>query len=602
MIMKQAKISQAIAAAQEIIDDKIKNKIDQNNITKDLEGIKEACETFVEKLDKELTNGRIKQLVDNITPGIQGKTTSTNSDLNTAVKSALVALCASVRQVGNELNFLGISVFGTILDDVHQKTNTLHGQLTEATSSPVPPSPVQPESPAQAVDSKLDAVRDEVGRLEDKFKTQVTSELKTQVSQLPSAVNNFNTEAQAQIKDAARTAIQKAAEQISEQGKDPDVASKMPEFALEHNKIKTQLPKDLQALVDTRIGQDDPTSGGVNIKGTGQFKDYDKHVKQDKINALQNGRPLQGTAEEGKLPKAIKDIENVGLNDLEQVIGDKAKDKKIDEQTFTGPFGKIEEQLEEIKKLVENKLPQPTGVKPDGVKDYLAELKSALDQGKLNGADKGLDAIKTAITILQTDQFTKQPEAIGQAVQAIRKELEELRGKLKKEQGGNKSGVIYELEDLKEKGLTENGNQPWKNGVSGLGRIHGDLSAEIETLKQQPGVIEKAIHDIKWELIKIGSNLNHPLIPDDILEQLQRLKKIIGKDDPKDGSVQFIYSVIKSLQQNPFKRQPNQIGIANNAIKRELTALRNELQGTAGSENRIIMGLEIFVRYKVGTR
>ncbi|GBE61120.1 Extracellular matrix-binding ebh, putative [Babesia ovata] len=206
-----AQLTSQIGAAQGTFNG-LKNDIEKNKITENLAAIKQACEEFVDKLDKELANNKIGKFATTIAGKIEGKTTSTNSDLTTAVKSALVALCASVKQVATEVQSLGIDRFGTLLDEVHKTTTELHGQLEQATQKVTSSGTTEPNiSPAQAVDSRLNDVREFMSgsgnnNITVKFNTDVTSQLKTAVTSLHQAVDTFDQEAQKQIKEAAKTA------------------------------------------------------------------------------------------------------------------------------------------------------------------------------------------------------------------------------------------------------------------------------------------------------------------------------------------------------------------------------------------------------------
>ncbi|GBE62823.1 Extracellular matrix-binding ebh, putative [Babesia ovata] len=197
-------------------------------------------------------------------------------------------------------------------------------------------------------------------------------------------------------------------------------------------------------------------------------------------------------------------------------------------------------------------------------------------------------------------QFTlnyiqNKPEAIGTAVEQIKAQLKELREKLKKEQnGGTENGVIDVLDDLKENGLGDKAG--WSpinvNGqpLSGLGKIESELKEQNDILPEQTKAIDDAILEIRGELARIGIALKHDYITDDLTDELTWLGKTIGKNNPRDGTVQRIHDEIKKLQKEQFTNKPREIDEANSAIKRELTALQGELQGTKDSD--VIKSLE----------
>ncbi|GBE63264.1 Extracellular matrix-binding ebh, putative [Babesia ovata] len=104
----------------------------------------------------------------------------------------------------------------------------------------------------------------------------------------------------------------------------------------------------------------------------------------------------------------------------------------------------IEKELQEIAERVDSSkkktLPQPTD--QDGIKQRLEDLTQMLkeqesvdlkDKGLIVESVKGLDAIRQAINNLQSNPFTKQPKAIGEAVDQIKQQLGQLRKQLKKD-------------------------------------------------------------------------------------------------------------------------------------------------------------------------
>ncbi|GBE61006.1 Extracellular matrix-binding ebh, putative [Babesia ovata] len=465
-IMKQAEISQAVEQAQKIID-KIKDNINQNNITENLTAIKEACDKFVEKLDEKLTNNKIGELATTIAGKIQDpqglqrssrSSTNPDSDLTTAVRATLLALCGGVKHTSDELNFLGISVFGNILDKIKPTVDGLHDQLTAATTTNSFP-PGQPESPARAVDSKLEAVRDEVTGLTATFTGSVTNNLTAAVSKLPQAVTAFNTVAQAQIKGAAKETIKAAADQIQmDSGGNIKLEEngQMSNFETAHKMIRNTdsgLQPQLQGKVEEHIGEDDTavgTGGGaekVKIE-KGKFTHYEKHITQP----LESGKTLEGKQDEGLLPEAIGSIKSVGLAELkiiEPVVGGRAAE--ITQQTFAAPFIAIEKELEDIKKLVDGASFMDDNGR--GVRVLLEELKSELGNKNGNGFwyvfPKAFEDIKKANSDLHNTKFTTGLKQIDTAVQAVRKELKGL-WKVLQNKYGDKSAVIDVLQDLRD--------------------------------------------------------------------------------------------------------------------------------------------------------
>ncbi|GBE62818.1 Extracellular matrix-binding ebh, putative [Babesia ovata] len=585
-------LNSQIAEAQKQIAKVVDGKVVDN-----LTAIVSACNTFVDKLDAELTNDKIDHLANKIVPSIKGWMNGQNvrnfaddQALRSAVKYSLVALCGGVKQVATEIKSLGTGRFGEILDKIKPTVDELYNNLTEATKTGKPPDPA--DGTAQAVDKKLADVNTFVNgkngddNITSKFKSNVIHELQQKVDQLPGAVNQFNTEAEAQIKNAARTAIDKAAGKISEDGDitlGPDL---MKDFEEAHGKIRSNLKNRLDKQVDDHIGPDDPPTGGqggdqkVKLE-KGNFPHYEKHVTQP-VNDTLTGE--QGK-NEGSLPQAIGNIKTEVFEKLNMIEPSPRNGKaEITTDTFTGPFTDIKTQLDEIKKLVENKDAQPPGKDADGVRDLLEKLKSALDSGKLEGAEKGLEAIRDAIQKLHDNQFTNQPAAIDLAVTQIKLQLKGLREKLKKDKG---SDVIETLKDLNTAGIDgKNGTQWTPNGkpLSGLGKIQYELTYQNKVLPAQTKEIEEALKHIKYQLAVIGVKLRNVGNNDDILNPLQRFKRRIGKNAPEPGNLQKIHNEIKNLQEQPFKQHPTEIEQAKDLIKQELTAIQKVLQGTKGSD------------------
>ncbi|GBE60190.1 Extracellular matrix-binding ebh, putative [Babesia ovata] len=354
-----------IGAAEKQMDN-VKTSIERNNITKNVEAVKGVCDEFVTGLDKELTNGKIDQFAQQIAGKIespQGLGVSTmssnnsNSELNRAVRATLLALCGGVKHTADELDYLGVKTFGTILGEVHKTTTELHGQLDQATNNVGQPAN---KSPAKAVDSKLGEVSQEVTQLNGKFQT-VTSDLKAAVGGLENAVNLFNGAAETQIKAAASTAIKQAAEQISGDGVPIELkeGGLMSNFETAHKHVRDELQGKLDDEVKKHIGQDDTavSQGGQQTKfilAKDYFTSYDSHVVQDQIKALKAGDTLQGIKDEGSLPLAIGNIKAQVDSALPMIEPNHSGNDKIETTTFTVPFNKIKTQFEDIGKFVDD--------------------------------------------------------------------------------------------------------------------------------------------------------------------------------------------------------------------------------------------------------
>ncbi|GBE62799.1 Extracellular matrix-binding ebh, putative [Babesia ovata] len=591
------------------------------SITKSIEAVQQLCNGFAGGLDKKLLqqgNDAVNHVKDDALQkgSLDAKITNCICECvnckkpdcgkKAAAELIMCALTSTVRQVGNELNSVLLEPkdtnIATFLDTITPIATQLNEQLMKATQNSTPPTP--DAGTAQAVDSRLQAVREFVDgsgeNITSKFNKEVKGPLQQAVDQLPTAVSTFNQEAQDQIKAAAKTAIKEAACQIKtdSDGKAQLGADLMNEFNTQFTKItdtNTGLQKQLEQQVDTHIGQDDGPAGGgqggtITDLAGGSFTEYSGHVNQESVKKYVPSKNADSLT--GSLPLAIGKIRDDGLDALKIIDQKTSGQDQITDSTFTVPFTAITSQLDEIKKLVENKQGTPTGTKPDGVKDYLDELKSALDQGKLNGADKGLDAIKKAIDDLQKGTFDQQPEAIGQAVKAIRQQLKQLREKLQAKNGQPGNDVIKTLEDLQGNGLSD--KDDWQNGkgktLSGLGKIHKDLEEQNDTLKTRGDEITSAISQIKWALRGLGFKFQHVYDSDDILDKLKELESMIGQKAAIDGNLHHICYEIEKLQKKEFSQKPQAIGDAKQEIVDELTTLRTELQGQ--KDNDVIATLK----------
>ncbi|GBE59048.1 Extracellular matrix-binding ebh, putative [Babesia ovata] len=591
----------------------------QQNIT----AVQQLCNGLADALDKELhggAQGTVKRVKDEalqkggLVSGIKncicdcGNCKNQDCGKKAAAELIMCALTSTVRQVGNEL--YSVFLYGdrihkdsgrsiaAILDHITPIAKKLDGELQAATKTPPgQPFPTTPDAgTAQAVDKKLEAVRDEVIGLVGKFNSQVKQPLALEVEKLGPAVDQFNSNAETQIRAAARTAITAAAEQISNSAdvSDSDMKKLMTNFSGQFSKITDQndgLQPQLQGLLNDHIGQDDPPSpsGGIaeKVKITDKsFPLYNGHVKQENPN-LKKGQ-LEGIQGEGQLPLAIGNIKTVGLAAL-SIIEKNGGSNQIDKDTFIGPFTEITKQLGEIRKLVA--ADGILGKGDRGVKNLLAELQNGLQLGTLDGAaEKGLEQITKAISLLQTGNFRSGPEAIDTAVKAIKAQLGKLREKLQNPKG-QKEDVILTLKDLQNEGL---GKGAW-NGktVSGLGKIQDELKGQLAILAKQPGEITAAIKTIVMEIGTLGYRLNNIFNTTDLVDTLRSLQRKIGKTGRykyKDNLLK-IYDVIKDLHDNPLKTHPQTIDGAKQQIADELTALQGELQGSKPGKD-VIKSLE----------
>ncbi|GBE58961.1 Extracellular matrix-binding ebh, putative [Babesia ovata] len=187
--------SEAKAAGEKVTQEK-----SANDITSNIEAVKKGCEDFVKGIDKRLNKNQITSLLQAVKKEVVGKivnmkSTKNDDHFNDVLKTILIALRSTSNQVAEELNsvFLNIPDNGDpspgsiakILDHITPIAWSLHDQLNDATTlSQQPPPQGQTESPAQAVDSKLMAVKSKVTGLEDDSKRNVTRELRDTAGQV----------------------------------------------------------------------------------------------------------------------------------------------------------------------------------------------------------------------------------------------------------------------------------------------------------------------------------------------------------------------------------------------------------------------------------
>ncbi|GBE63271.1 Extracellular matrix-binding ebh, putative [Babesia ovata] len=614
-------------ALKEQVKNKIMNELNsqigaaQGKIGAVKEGIKEnlsaivsACETFVEKLDEKIKKDAIDHLVQQIVPNIQRwmqgqsvRNFNEDADLKCAIRYTLLALCAGVKQVATEINSLGIGKFGEILDNIKPTVDKLDEAL-KAVTKPKQPGPSPPgnkESPAQAVDSRLEEVRNEVStEIERKFRDEVTRDLKSAVGGLEEAVNQFDGVAQEQIRAAATTAITKAAGEISKDGVITlgGTNKLMQTFKDAYDPIKNNLHSDLKKQVDLHIGEDDPPApaGGQGGKAgkvkidKNNFLNYDSHVDQKSLEKVDISKTDTLESLQGQLPGEISSISTVGLKSLTELIGQPGgKAAEITKDTFDKPFTQLKTQLEAIKKLVDGERSGSSFMEGDpneGIKDFLRNLTSMLGSSVFVDGNKGLHEITKAINNLKTGTYDPKSSEIEGAVKGIKGELERLREKLKNDaNGGQDNDVIDDLSDLRDNGLGEEpGNWTTKSGskLDGLGSITKELQTQNEKLPGETEIIDKALIEIRWELAKVRIGLDNFFHDKDILGYMEELQKKIGKDPQKqdDDSLTKIQSVISGLQSGAFSEHPNKMGEAKDEIVSELKRLQTELQGSKGDD------------------
>ncbi|CDR94857.1 hypothetical protein BBBOND_0200140 [Babesia bigemina] len=264
----------------------------------------------------------------------------------------------------------------------------------------------------------------------------------------------------------------------------------------------------------------------------------------------------------------------------------------ITSETFTGAFGNIEKELNQIAELVsDTRQSSFGGLGPNrhSLKEFLKRLKDGLDNKRLGDAEKGLGAITKATGNVQSNKFGPKSREIEKAVKDIKAHVEELRKKLLNERGKD---IIYTLTDIKSVGLGY-GEAFWTTvkgqNIGGLGSIQKHLQEQNEELPKQTKLIDAAIDDIRYELFQVGIRLNHKNETDDVIDQLDWLRRKIGIRDAKHGNLLKIQNEIRRLQSETFTEKPDAVDKAKTAIESELKRLRGVLEGER--DNDVIVTL-----------
>ncbi|GBE59087.1 Ribosome-binding protein 1, putative [Babesia ovata] len=338
---KIGKVKQACELFAQQLEEKLEKEPERDGV---LHLAKKAKEAMVEEGKKSTsTKGNLQRVLEKsnceCNCGYNCKKGSTDRcqkceqpkcNLTQAIATTVVAVSSVARQVGKEVDsvLLGNGTatinIADLLDKAKKTTDDLHEQLTQATSQSSGP-PGRNESPAGAVDGKLKEVREFVTdkNLKEKF-DQVKQDLQNAVTELPGAVQKFDSEAQKQIKAAARTAIDRAANVISNESDGSVKLGKdgvMPKFYETNEKIQSSLQPSLQALLEKHIGEDDGTGGAVaqpdkvTISKV-NFGNYNDHVDQANLISKKGRLTGEKGANEGQLPLAIGNIKTKGLADL----------------------------------------------------------------------------------------------------------------------------------------------------------------------------------------------------------------------------------------------------------------------------------------------
>ncbi|CDR94893.1 hypothetical protein BBBOND_0200500 [Babesia bigemina] len=577
-LSSQIKAGQRVITQQDVED----------NIVKNLTKVKEACRAFVEELDKKLTDKQITQFANPIVSTIQSRLRPgqrlpavNDEKLTAAVRAALIALCSCVKQVAAEVDYLGISLFGTIIDETKQAVDDRHGKLARTTNTGTPGKANPDPGTAQAVDKAIEGVKEMVDNtIKEKFENEVKKPVEEAVNGLDTAVQAYDKKAREQVKDAAKGAIDKAANVISDSTGKIELGGNnklMKNFSNAHKEITTNLKPKLEKLLNDHIGRDDTRDGKrEQIKLSRDFKRYDDHVSIGSLTDYVYGR----------LSLAIEKVRDEGLTDINKHVGKRAGDR-TEEIDITGSCSKVEKELKDIVDLLthNDKIILDYGdITNRGVKTLLTELDDGLTKPVPGVFDKGLETITKVIGDLQRDTFDTKSKTIEEAAAEIRKEVEVLKKKLLSD-GGN-DDVINALKGLKDTGMSS-GTWNGKGGspIDGLKKIESELERYNEVLGKQPGIIGDAVYGIRDALARIKIKLNEPLTYDDVVHHLTRLEKKIGiGDENNEYSLQKIIKAINKLRAGQFSVNPKAIQRAAGEFIKELRLIQYVLKGERNND------------------
>ncbi|GBE59238.1 Extracellular matrix-binding ebh, putative [Babesia ovata] len=234
-----------------------------------------------------------------------------------------------------------------------------------------------------------------------------------------------------------------------------------------------------------------------------------------------------------------------------------------------------------VRDLVKKDNQKPVQGKKEDVYHYVEDLEEMIKNGKngeqytlktLTGSEKvhRLEKIYDVIKGLPST-FTEHTGKIGAAKDEIEKQLKSLQKELQDTQGP-KDGVIDQLKDLMDVGLTE---QQWnKNGnKKGLQSIQKALNTQQTQLGQQPTAISGGVQDITEELTRMRGELkNGETEPakKGVIDNLDFMIKHIGEDDKNDnGSLNKIHSDLKK-HNDELPKETDKITKAVKSIRTQL--------------------------------
>ncbi|GBE60224.1 Extracellular matrix-binding ebh [Babesia ovata] len=487
------------------------------------------------------------------------------------VEFTLCALSSVAQQVREELDSLFLSPedgnIATFLDAAKAATDKLHNNLDEAGKE----ANKKNKTPPAASSSQDNEILKSVQGIEEKVKEGM--KIKNNIPQdFEKIMENYKEKRDG--KD-----VHKKDSQYKQLLKDIPQAMKpfedMNAFTVEEGKeqLKTGQVIKAKEAVSKHL-----STVEEELKEIAWFVSSDKQ-KPPSLKLLPDGQEgiqnLLKKLEEGLKDKAL-DNSNKCLDKIREVIGNLQKDE------FSKTTG-IEEAVRLIKSTLKELRKELRNEQDIHNKTAIVNALNNLQKEGLNTKEKwqpvggqqveALMKIHKDIKNLKINEFTRHPGIIGGAVDVITRELSQLQSDLR-------NHVTRRLADLKEKGLMHGGGN-WENDgpkARGFENIKSEIKSQNAILPTQTQNIADAIYEIKGELMKIGFKLDHRGNPEDVIDLLKELAKMMGKSKDKYSvNLQRIYDEIHWQQNWPLITKPIEIHRANEAIKSELMRLQNEL-------------------------
>ncbi|GBE63005.1 Extracellular matrix-binding ebh [Babesia ovata] len=280
-------------------------------------------------------------------------------------------------------------------------------------------------------------------------------------------------------------------------------------------------------------------------------------IRQE-LKALRQKLKKEKMTEKDDVINALNDLKSFGLGDSDWTLGNTkwktTHNLKSIEIDLRNQNAILPQQTEIIGKAIKEIRGQLASIgyrlndygSYDDVVDQLQRLANYIGKGKsTNGYSLNLQAIHDEIAKLQSGDFTSNPQAIGEASEAIKDALKEQRSTLD-------SDVIEKLGDLKDKGMSNEASWNDDNNAKGLENIENGLHAQQSELTGQPKNIEQGVTQITAELDELRSELQGKDAGEPkergVIKNMEFMIKKIGKD--KNEGLEKIKKDIEDLNRD----------------------------------------------------